>query len=99
MFYYTKMKDCNVSNIRVTYSCEGAEYSYPGYVYLSFDGYHEIVVDRNNPNVNYLYSATNYYDPNKVIHAASSVDMNSMTYEFTIDGFRDGCTVSMGTPG
>ena len=89
-FFYYNTGNANVSYIKIEYSCDGFEYTYPGFVAVNnnVEYVHSIVVSRSSPAKSTMYQTVNEYRSDRVIYTATgSLNVGQyMAFTYTVDG-------------
>lgn len=89
-FFYYNTGSANVSYIKIEYSCEGFEYTYPGFVAINNnDEYiHLIEVSKTSPAKSTMYQTVKEYRSDRVIYTATGSPFvgQYMGFTYTVNG-------------
>lgn len=89
-FFYYNTGSSSVTYIKIEYSCDGFEYTYPGFTAInnSAEYEHMITVTKSSPATNTMYHTVNEYRSDRVICTISGSPMvgQYMGFTYTVNG-------------
>lgn len=97
-FTYQTYTSCNVSNVKLTYICDGFEHTYPGFQDLGLPEIsYTIAVEKASPVQSVMYSTTKAYNTSRVIFTGSGSPLvgQFLTFDTVVDGVSAGYTVTI----